>query len=322
MAADDQQFCAAIIFRSSRGIMRTLHNRTLLLAALAWLALSVSVPSYAASTSRDGKWMTVNNVMLRYELTGSGKTTVVLIHDMGMNLEAWDELMPALNPGRRILRYDMRGFGLSEKFRTPVTIDDHIEDLHGLLDGLNIKDKVIVVGGSIGGAIALKFAARYPERVKAVVGLNAVTKIHHKNNSPPPNPALLNRDTPKLFETEGVRAYLKTDLDWLYPVELRTPERVNRFMGIEVSQDPQVRAITMRMKNASVDIDTELPKVQAPTLLIAGMLNSSYTAEEWQDIAAAIPHARLEMIKTGHHAAFESPELVIPLLQSFFKQYN
>jgi pimeloyl-ACP methyl ester carboxylesterase len=298
--------------------MRLLQKRKLLLALLCL----ATVPVDAALTPRDGKWVEANQVMLRYELSGTGRTAVVLIHDMGMNLEAWDEVVPALG-GYRILRYDMRGFGLSEKFRTPVELNDHVEDLRGLLDALNIKGKVIVCGGSAGGAIALMFAIKYPDRVKAVVGLNAVTQIHRK--SPPlaanQNPGLLGRDTAKLFETEGVRAYLKQDLDWLYPAQLRTPERLSRFMGIELAQDPQVRALYMRMSKGSVDIN-DLPMVRAPTLLIAGMVNSSYTADEWKQIAAAIPHARLEMIKTAHHAAFESPELVIPLLKAFFKQYN
>jgi 3-oxoadipate enol-lactonase len=290
------------------------------LAAL-WLATILLTTIAGAANQRVGQWVEANHVLLRYELTGRGPTTVVLLHDMGMNLESWDEVVPAINKGRRVLRYDLRGFGLSEKLHGPVSIDDQIEDLRALMDALHIHDPVILVGGSVGGAIAFKFAVRYPERVKALVGLNVVTRI--RRTGPPANPALqTGRDTAKLLETEGVRAYLATDLDWLYPMQLRTPERLLRFIGIEVAQDPLARASTMRMKSAAVDSDSELPRIQAPTLLIAGMLNSSYTAEEWQQIAAAIPRSRLEMIQTGHHAAFESPELVVPLLQEFFKQHE
>lgn len=294
-----------------------------LAALLLGAALSMTaatMPLHAATHDRDGKWIDVNGVTLRYELSGKGKTDLVLIHDMGMNLEVWDEVLPALGKGTRILRYDMRGFGLSEKFRTEASIDDMLEDLRQLMDAVHLNGKVILIGGSVGGAIALKFAAKYPERVRAVAGINAVVRLNR--SGPPPNPALLARDTPRLIETEGVRAYLRSDLDWLYPQQLRTPERMQRFMGIEVSQDPQARAIIMRMKKASADIDTELPKVQAPTLLIAGMLNSSYTADDWKEIAGAIPQARLEMIDSGHHAAFESPELVGPLLKSFIELHD
>jgi 3-oxoadipate enol-lactonase len=286
---------------------------------LRWLMIAlvaVSPWSTRAASAREGHWILVNGVMLRYEQTGSGEIPVVLVHDMGMNLELWDEVMPALSP-RLVLRYDMRGFGMSEKFRTPVTVEDHIQDLLKLMDGLGIA-KPVLIGESIGGAIVLKFAARFPERVRAVVAINPLVKM--TMTGPPANPSLAKgRDTPKLLETEGIRAYLEEDLDWLYPKELRTPERMNRFMGIEVSQDPDNRASAMRMQKMGVDIHDELPRISCPALLIAGMLNSTYTEEQWREIRAAIPGARLEPIKSAHHAAFESPEMVGPLLHKFLQ---
>lgn len=286
--------------------------------ALAFFMAMTPLYSAHAADARTGKWIEANGVMLRYEMTGSGDDVVVLIHDMGMNLEIWDEVMPQIQPGHRILRYDIRGFGLSEKFREPISVDDWLEDLRALLDKLGVNQKVTVVGESIGGTLALKFAARYPDRVKAVVGINALVKIHRV--APPANPALAaGRDTAKLFETEGVRAYLKTDMEWLYPKRLQTPERLNRFMGIEVSQDPQVRALAMRLKGppANADIDTDLPAIKVPTLIVAGMINSSYTADDMKTITAAIPQGRLVMVESAHHAVFESPELVGPVLKSF-----
>src|SRR5437773_12566776 len=58
-----------------------------------------------------------NGVGLRYELTGNGNRTLVLIHEMGGSLESWDEVAPRLAAGRRVLPYDTRGAGLSEKVR-------------------------------------------------------------------------------------------------------------------------------------------------------------------------------------------------------------
>jgi 3-oxoadipate enol-lactonase len=53
-----------------------------------------------------------NSVGLRYELSGNGPRTVVLIHEMGGSLESWDEVAPRLATSRRVLRYDTRGAGL------------------------------------------------------------------------------------------------------------------------------------------------------------------------------------------------------------------
>ena len=292
-----------------------------IVAAALFLAATVSSASANATPIRTGQWVKANHVLLRTEISGKGDDVVVLIHDMGLNLECWDEILPGIQPGRRIVRYDLRGFGLSEKFRYPVSLDDHVEDLRGLLDNLGLKKPVILVGESIGGTIALKFAAEYPSRVKAVTAINALVNLDHP--LPPANPNLKGgRDTAKLIETEGVRAYLKTDMDWLYPPQLRTPERVARYFGMEVAQDPTDRALAMRMKPLSIDLGTELPKIHAPTLIIAGMVNSTYTAADWGTVTAAIPGAQLVMVQTAHHAAFESPELVLPPLKKFLDAHR
>src|SRR5258705_10162159 len=95
-----------------------------------------------------------NGVSLRYAVEGSGKT-LVLIHEMGGTMESWGLLVPLLSPKRRIVRYDTRGAGFSEKIRTPLTIDTMTGDLIALLDGLGITGKIALVGTAVGGAIAL-----------------------------------------------------------------------------------------------------------------------------------------------------------------------
>ena len=56
-------------------------------------------------------WIEVNGTSLSYELSGSGPSTLVLIHEMGGTLDSWDEVLPALNNSRQVLRYDTRGAG-------------------------------------------------------------------------------------------------------------------------------------------------------------------------------------------------------------------
>src|SRR5712675_2064647 len=70
----------------------------------------------------------VNGVSLRYAVEGSGKP-VVLIHEMGGTLESWGLLAPLLAARRRVVRYDTRGAGFSEKIRGPLTIDTMTGDL-------------------------------------------------------------------------------------------------------------------------------------------------------------------------------------------------
>ena len=59
----------------------------------------------------------VNQTSLRYQLSGNGPRTIVLLHELGMSLESWDDIVSELSRAHRVLRYDLRGFGLSEKLR-------------------------------------------------------------------------------------------------------------------------------------------------------------------------------------------------------------
>src|SRR5882762_1794696 len=79
-----------------------------------------------------------NGVSLRYAVEGSGKT-VVLIHEMGGTMESWDLVVPLLAGKRRVVRYDTRGAGFSEKIRSVLNIDTMTDDLIALLDGLGIS---------------------------------------------------------------------------------------------------------------------------------------------------------------------------------------
>ena len=87
---------------------------------------------------------------------------------MGGTLESWDLVAPLLAGKRRVLRYDTRGAGLSQKVRGALTIDTMVDDLVALLDALGIAGKVALAGIAVGGAIALHAAFRFPERIAAV----------------------------------------------------------------------------------------------------------------------------------------------------------
>src|SRR5712691_7708767 len=93
----------------------------------------------------------VNGTALRYELAGSGDRTIVLIHEMGGTLESWDGAAALLARHRRVLRYDTRGAGLSQKVRGALSIDTMTDDLMALLDAVGIA-KVALAGVAVGGA--------------------------------------------------------------------------------------------------------------------------------------------------------------------------
>src|SRR4051794_37701002 len=174
----------------------------------------------------------VNGVGLRYELTGSGERVIVLIHEMGGSLESWDEVVPRLAASRRVLRYDTRGAGLSEKVRGALSIDTMVDDLEALIDAVGIAGKVALAGIAVGGAIALHAAARLPQRISAaVVGSPAVGIAPDRRAS-----ALARVDR---IEREGMRISVEDSMANGYAPELRADAgRFAAFRARWLGNDP------------------------------------------------------------------------------------
>src|SRR6516162_5161991 len=119
----------------------------------------------------------INGAAMRYELSGAGERTIVLVHEMGGTLESWDGIAPRFAESRRVLRYDFRGSGLSQKVSGELSIDTMADDIAALLYHTKISGKVALAGVAVGGAVALHFAARHPARASAVAAGSPATGI-------------------------------------------------------------------------------------------------------------------------------------------------
>jgi 3-oxoadipate enol-lactonase len=251
----------------------------------------------------------VNGTALRYDLSGNGASTLVLIHEMGGTLESWDFVLPMLSARRRVLRYDTRGAGLSQKVRGTLTIDMMVDDLVALLDALQITGKVALAGVAVGGAIALHAAVRFASRVTAVVISSPAIGI-----APDRRAGVLARV--ERMEREGLRAVLDS-LDSSYPPELRGDAgRFAAFRARWLGNDPASYGAIYRML-AGTDLQPELSRVACPALVIAGALDGTRAPALVEPVAKAIPGARYAVLQTGHYAAVQTPELYAQTIAEF-----
>jgi 3-oxoadipate enol-lactonase len=99
---------------------------------------------------------------------------VVFVNSLGSDFRIWDGVVARLE--RPVLRYDKRGHGLSDAPSGAYAISDFANDLLGLLDQLKLE-RVVLVGISVGGQIALEFASRFPSRLAGVVFCDTGMKI-------------------------------------------------------------------------------------------------------------------------------------------------
>lgn len=111
---------------------------------------------------------------INYKLEGKGKC-IVLIHGVSDNLLYWQPLVDKLKHRYQILRYDLRGHGLSEMGDKKITMNVYEKDLLNLLDELHLKE-VNLVGFSLGGNIALDFTIKHPTRVSSITLMSTFFK--------------------------------------------------------------------------------------------------------------------------------------------------
>jgi 3-oxoadipate enol-lactonase len=255
-------------------------------------------------------WIELNGTSLRYELSGSGKATLVLVHEMGGTLDSWDQVLPALNHARRVLRYDTRGAGMSEKIRGKVTFDDMADDLAALLAALNITGKVTLAGTAVGAAIASHFAVRHAARAGALIVTSPATGVAADRRQ-----AALDRAA--AAETRGMRALAEQSLANSYPPEVRhNAEEFRKFRARWLANDPESFAAINRML-ADSTVTEELPRIACPTLVISCTHDKLRPPSAIEPMAKQIPGAEYQEINSGHFAAVQTPGLVSQAFHGF-----
>jgi 3-oxoadipate enol-lactonase len=258
-------------------------------------------------------WIDVNGAALRYELSGAGDKTLVLVHEMGGTLDSWDQVLPALLPGRRVLRYDTRGAGQSEKVRGTLTFDVMADDIAALLDAFTIDGKVALAGCAVGAGIALRFAARYPARVACVVAMAPATGMPPERREPM---------LAQIAENErlGPRGVVEKSFAGSYPPEVRhDAEQYRRFRARWLANDPQSQAAIYRML-VNGTVGDNLPHIACPVLMIAGTHDKLRPPSLVEPMAARMPNAIFRALETGHFMAVQTPALVAEAIGSFLKQ--
>jgi 3-oxoadipate enol-lactonase len=257
----------------------------------------------------------LGGVALRFELSGKGDRTLVLVHEMGGSLESWDDVVPRFAGSRRVLRYDTRGAGLSQKVRGELGIDTMAADINALLDNIGIRGKVALAGVAVGGAIALYFAARYPERTSAVVVGSPATGV-----APDRRAAALERVAQ--VEAAGMAFAVDTAMLNGYVPELRgDARRFERFRARWLGNDPKSYATIWRML-AATEMQDELTRIRCPVLVIGGSLDRVRPPPLAQEVAKAIPGARYIEARTGHYMAVQTPDLLADCIDDFLRSVD
>jgi pimeloyl-ACP methyl ester carboxylesterase len=253
----------------------------------------------------------VNDLSLAVaEWPGPAKgSAIVCIHGLTANHTCWASVADVLSPAHRLIAYDLRGRGESDKPEKGYSLALHGEDLLGLLDHFGLK-KAVLVGHSLGAHIAVRFAAVHPERVARLVLVDGGIDVRAEVlDSLRPAINRLGVEFPSLDMFLGFMRMLPM-------FEGRWNDYLERYFRYDVEELP---AGTIRSKAARHAIEEEIGnlererlwvyhhQVKAPTLIFRapdGLLTPTdclMTQEEARALARAIPRSKLVVVPATNH---------------------
>jgi 3-oxoadipate enol-lactonase len=220
-------------------------------------------------------------------------------------------VVPGLEADFRILRADQRGAGLSEKVRTPFSLDDLVADTFRLLQTAGLEPPYYVAGIASGAAIAAALALRCPHEV-AALALCAPSL----GTNPDRRQYLLERS--ETAKREGMRAVVDMVFERTYPQHDRGDPNVYsehraRFLAI----DPFCYALANRML-AEVALESSLGEIECPCLLLAGRHDQMRPPAQVERYAALFRRAELAVIDSGHIMVVQAPDAVAEAMRTFF----
>ena len=238
--------------------------------------------------------------------TGGTGRPVVLIHGWPLSAESWSEQTAALSAaGYRVVAYDRRGFGRSDKPSKGFDYDTLADDLDGVLSELELTD-VTLVGFSMGGGEVARYVSKHgQDRLRSVVFAAAVPPYLMKTDDNPDGP--LTEDAAAEM-TKGLESDRTTFFDGFATAffsvngELKVTEE-QRQEAIAVShQSDQKAALRCMEAFATTDFRDDLPSITVPTLVIHGAGDGTVPFEgSGKRTHEAILHSELVVVEDAPH---------------------
>ena len=237
------------------------------------------------------------DVKVYWESAGSGEP-VLLVMGLGMASTGWWRTIPVLAQGLRVISFDNRGVGRSDRPHGSYTLAQMVEDSVAVLDAAKVAT-ASVYGISMGGMIAQELAIRHPERVRALV-LGASTPGGARHTLP--DAAVLDflRRRPTMPPEEGIWA--SVPYTYSQTTRERHPERIGEDVKQRLRYPPDPDSYRAQVDAARWhDTNGRLGSVSAPTLVLHGTEDRIVPIANGRLLADSIPGARLKVLDGAAH---------------------
>jgi len=244
-----------------------------------------------------------DGVRLAYAIHGDGPPLVVvscwlshLQHDW--QSPVWRHFLDQLGDIATVVRYDERGFGMSDWNVDDFSIEARVSDLEAVLDAAGL-DRFAMLGMSGGSAVAMAYAAAHPERVSRLILYGTVCG----------EPVVFSPDDQ--VEEETYRSMIrvgwaKEDADFRRVFTKRfipdaTEEQLRWFDDLQRMSTSPANAVASRIARQQIDIRNELTRITAPTIVLQAIGDRSTSFDNAVTVSSRIPGARLVTLESRNH---------------------
>lgn len=241
-----------------------------------------------------------------------GKPALLFANSLGSDLRIWDDVAARLAGGYHLIRYDLRGHGLSEAPAPPYAAADLAGDVVAILDRLDIH-RAVVCGVSVGGLIAQAVALNFPERVRALVLSDTGAKIAT---------AEAWQQRIDKVRADGVDSLVQMTMERWFSAGFRTrcPADVRGYslMLRQASADGYI-GICAALRDT--DFRLAVRQIRQPTLVLCGAEDIATPPELGRELAGLIPAAQFSLVeKAAHLPGIEQPNAVVERMMQFFQE--
>jgi pimeloyl-ACP methyl ester carboxylesterase len=258
-----------------------------------------------------------NGINIYYESQGEGEP-LLLIAGLGATHYLWELQVPSFARWYRIVTFDNRGSGETDKPPEPYSVSLFADDTAAMMDALGIE-RAHVYGQSMGGLIAQEFALRHPQRLRSLV-LGCTTFGGPNSVLPSPQAAALLSGMPNLPEDQAVDRVLELFYSPRYRREHaeEARRRIQSYFPLRTPPDAYARQLVACL---TFDAYDRLPQIATPTLVINGAEDALIPAENSRIMAQRIPAAELILFpEVGHLYFHEVPEEADAAVADFLRR--
>ena len=252
--------------------------------------------------------MNVNGVNLYYEQAGRGETALVLVHGNVASARWWDLVWEKLTENYTVVRMDLRGCGRSEQPGYGHEISQYSADVRALVSELGLNSSV-VVGHSMGGAIAMDMAVTEPMLVKGMVLVN-----------PAPAEGIVTPEERKPLIEKMIcdRNLMKMALAAVVPTAAQG-EFFESLVDDAMIAGPTI--IPNYTSLGEADYRERLADVNIPALIVFGTQDSLLTLDMMERTLDAIPDSELVLYEgIGHSPSVEAPQRLVRDIERFVEK--